>query len=58
MEKIVVYSVIRRWDDKVPICLQSIINQTYENWIFAILVSEDSIGPIKNYLASQAGGKI
>lgn len=55
MKKIAIVSVIKRWDEKVPICLNSIESQTYTNWIHIILVSEESKLDIENYLVKKLG---
>lgn len=53
MKKININSIIRRWDDKVPICLNSVINQTYTNWMYIILVSDESRHHIEDFLATK-----
>lgn len=50
MKKIAISSVIQRWDDKVPTCIDSILNQTYTNWEWYILASETSKPKIEEYV--------
>lgn len=53
MSKIIALSLIRRWDDKVPTCIRSVLNQTYENWTFYIIASQDSAQPIGDFIANE-----
>ncbi len=55
MKKVVINSVIKRWDDNVPACLDSIVKQTFTNWILSIIVSVDSLPHIKKYLENKIG---
>lgn len=58
MKKIVINSRICRWDEYVPICLKSVLNQTYENWIYIVLVSVNSESYIKDFLINELGEKV
>lgn len=40
--KIMVHSIIRRWDEFVPRAIGSVMEQTYTNWEYHILTGEES----------------
>lgn len=55
-----IYSKVQRWDDKVPIMLESVIEQSYKKWKLYILASEMSKEKIETYLKERnyEGGNI
>lgn len=50
MKKVLVYSIVWRWDEFVPKMIESVLQQSYQNFVFYLFVSEDSREPIQNYV--------
>lgn len=48
--KVAIHSLIRRWDKYVPEAIDSVINQTYNNWELFIYTGEGSHDKITEYI--------